>query len=168
MVSVAVLTLWAAQAASAKLPPAIAKEMTEAVLAVDKALGLESWPSHGVKPCVDRGSAENPTKDVTADDARRCAKAAVESGFPGLGKTYAIAVLMAPVGPITAVAFGLGEADGWAAPSCDPGRKCLPSKLNPATKWGKRVVDRQVKACAAASTIWLPPDQRACPKQTVP
>ena len=88
--------------------------------------------------------------------------------MPGLGRSYVLAILMAPVGPITVMALGVAEAEGWAAYSCDPERKCLPTKLNPATKWGKRVVDRQIKACAAATTIWLPAAQRACPKQTVP
>jgi hypothetical protein len=166
--TVAAVVLWAA--AGAKLAPATAKEMSEAVVAVDKALGLESWPSHGIKPCVDRGGPENPTKDVSAEDTRRCAASAVESGLPNLGKSYVVAVLMAPMGPVTVVAFGIGDADGWAAYSCDPGRKCPPAKLDPANKWGKRVVERQKKACAEEGTLWLPAEQRACPKgkETVP
>src|SRR6187200_3281358 len=120
MVSTTLLVLWVA-AAPAKLPPDLAKEMSEAVLAIDKALGLESWPSHGVKPCIERAGVENPTQEVKPEDTRKCAESAVEGKFPGLGKSYVIAVLMAPMGPITVVAFGLEEAQGWAAYSCDPG-----------------------------------------------
>jgi hypothetical protein len=162
MVSSTLLILWLA-AAPAKLAPDLAKEMSEAVLAVDKALGLESWPSHGVKPCIERAGAENPTQDVSRDDTRKCAESAVEKGFPGLGKSYVVAVLMAPMGPITVVAFGLEEAQGWAAYSCDPGRKCPPTAMDATKKWGKRVVERQKKACASESTIWLPAKGRACP-----
>jgi hypothetical protein len=35
--------------------------------------------------------------------------------------------------------------------------------MNPGTKWGKRVIERQTKACASDTTLWFPPDQRACP-----
>lgn len=162
MVSATLLTLWMA-AAPAKLAPDLAKEMTEAVLVVDKALGLESWPTHGAKPCIERAGPENPTQDVKPEDARKCTEAALEKGFPNLGKSYVLAVLMAPMGPITTVAFGIEEAQGWAAHSCDPGRKCPPIVMDPTKKWGKRVVERQKKACAGESTIWLPPKSRACP-----
>jgi hypothetical protein len=74
-----------------------------------------------------------------------------------------LAVLMAGMGPITVVAFGLEEAQGWAAYSCDPGRKCAPVAMDPSKKWGKRVIERQKKACASEATIWLPPKSRACP-----
>lgn len=165
MLSTTLFSLWAAAAGPAKLPPAVAKEMTEAVVAVDKALGLESWPTHGVEPCVKRAGPENPTQDVSRDDARKCAADAIKGdGFPLLGKSYVLAVLMAPMGPITVAAFGTDDAQGWAAYSCDPGRKCLPTAMNPATKWGKRVLERQSKACGSSDTLWFPADQRACPK----
>ena len=163
MLSATLFTVWAAAALPAKLPPTLAKEMSEAVVAVDKALGLESWPSHGVKPCVERPGPENPTADVSRDDTRKCAAAALESGFPALGKSYVLAVLMAPMGPVTVLAIGVDEAQGWGATSCDPGRKCPPTAMNPATKWGKRVVDRHAKACGSDSTLWFPADHRACP-----
>jgi len=163
MGSTTLLVLWLAAAAPAKLPPELAKEMTEAVRVIDQALGLESWPSHGVKPCIERAGAEKPTEEVKPEDTRRCAEAALKESFPALGKSYVIAVLMAPMGPITVVAFGIEEAQGWAAYSCDPGRKCNPTQMNPSNKWGKRVVERQKKACASEATIWLPPKGRACP-----
>lgn len=159
----AVVLLAAAGGAAAKLPPAVAKEMAEAVLAADKALGLESWPVHGVKPCVDQGSPSNLTKKVTVEDTRRCAAAAVERGFPGLGKSYVLAVLMAEVGPMTVVAFGIGDGTGFAARSCDPGKSCPAMRMSPSNKWGKRLLDRQTKACADAATIWLPAGQNVCP-----
>ena len=70
---------------------------------------------------------------------------------------------MAPMGPMTVMALGIDEAQGWAASSCDPGRKCPPTAMNPTTKWGKRVVDRYTKACASQATLWFPANQRACP-----
>lgn len=163
MLSTTLLALWAVAAPPTKLPPELAKEMSEVVLAVDKSLGLESWPSHGAKPCIQRPGPEKPTHDVTREETLKCATAAVEKGFPGLGKSYVVAVLMAQMGPLTVVALGIEEAQGWAAYSCDPGRKCPPIVMNPDKKWGKRVIERQTKACASTTTIWLPADQRACP-----
>jgi hypothetical protein len=163
MLSATLFTLWAAATGPAKLPPAVAKEMSEAVLAIDKSLGLESWPTHGVQPCVVRAGPENPTQDVSRDDTRKCAAAAIEKGFPLLGKSYVLAVLMAQMGPMTVVAIGIDDGQGWVAYSCDPGRKCPPTAMNPSTKWGKRVIDRQTKACASDTTLWFPPDQRVCP-----
>jgi hypothetical protein len=164
MLSTTFLTVFAAAtAAPAKLPPALAKEMSEIVIAVDKALGLESWPSHGAKPCIERPGPEKPTHDVSVEETRKCAEAAVKEGFPGLGKSYVVAVLMAPMGPMTVAAFGIDEAEGWGAYSCDPGRKCPPTTMKPDKKWGKRLIERQNKACASPTTIWLPADQRACP-----
>jgi hypothetical protein len=159
------LAIWAAAAAGAgKLPPPLAKEIADAIVAVDKALGLESWPSHGVKPCVDQGGPDNPTKTVGAEETKKCANAAVAKGFPQLGKTYVLAVLMAPVGPSTVIAIGTGEAAGWGAYSCDPKRpKCPPTKMVASSKWGKRLLDRQARACKEAGTIWLPEGQRSCP-----
>jgi hypothetical protein len=166
MLSTMLLSLWVAAATPArpvKLPAPLAKEMSEAVLAIDKSLGLESWPTHGAKPCIERAGAENPTENVSREDTRKCAESAVAEGFPGLGKSYVLAVLMAEMGPMTVVALGIDDAQGWAAYSCDRGRKCPPTAMNPATKWGKRLVDRQKKACSSESTIWFPPKARACP-----
>src|SRR6266700_1739072 len=59
-------------AAPGKLAPATAKEMADAIVAVNKALGLESWPQHGVKPCIDRGGQGILAKDVTPEDSRKC------------------------------------------------------------------------------------------------
>ncbi|HXI58264.1 MAG TPA: hypothetical protein VNO55_19490 [Polyangia bacterium] len=161
IVAVGTGLLLAAQPA-AKVPPPVAKEMTEAIVAVNKALGLESWEAHGVKPCVDRGGEGAGSKDVSAEDTRTCAQSAIADNFPGLGKTFALGILMAPIGPVTVVAFGLGDLAGWGAYSCDPGRKCLPAKIDPGTKWGKRLYDRRIKACQQATTVWFPADARAC------
>jgi hypothetical protein len=162
MISATLFTLWAA-AAPAKLPPAVAKEMSDAVVAVDKALGLESWPTHGAEPCVKRAGPENPTQDVSREDTRSCAVSVLAAGFPTLGKSYVVAVLMAPMGPTTVFALGIDEAAGWGAYSCDPGRKCAPTAISASTKWGKRLLDRQQKACASDSTLWFPAGHRACP-----
>jgi hypothetical protein len=148
--------------AAAKLPPAVAKEMADAIVAVNKALGLESWPAQGVKPCIDRGGQGVLAKNVSADDARKCAAAALEKGFPELGKSYALAILMSEIGPVTVIALGTGDANGWGAYSCDPKRTCKPMKINPANKWGKRLDERRVKACGDATTVWLPGGQRTC------
>ena len=158
-------TLWLATAAAlpvAKVPPALGQEMADAIVAVNKALGLESWPAHGAQPCVDRGGEGAGTKDVSPEDTRRCAASALGSQFPSLGKSFVVAVLMASIGPVTVVAFGVGDAAGWAAYSCDPGRKCLPTKMDPGSKWGKRVIERQLKACRQSTTVWFPADARAC------
>ena len=164
------MALWltAAPAAPGRVPPtrvpkAIGQEMSESIVAVNKALGLESWPAHGVKPCVDRGGEGTMGKDVTPDETRRCAGEALATGFPELGKSYAVAILMSDLGPSTAIALGLGEAAGFGAYSCDPGRKCLPTKVQASTKWGKRLLERQQKACAATNTVWFPADARVCP-----
>ncbi len=147
---------------NAKLPPAVGQEMQDAIVALNKSLGLESWPAHGVKPCIDRGGQGVLAKDVTPDDARKCATAAVAKGKPELGKSYVLAVLMGEIGPVTVIALGTGEQAGWGAYSCDPTRACKPMKINPANKWGKRLDERRAKACTDATTIWLPADQRAC------
>jgi hypothetical protein len=163
--------LWLAAAGSApavKLPPAVSKEMTETIVAIDKALGLESWPMHGDKPCIDRGGLGATAKDVGVEETRKCAASAVQQGFPELGKSYVLAVLMAGIGPVTVIGLGTGELGAWGAYSCDPGRKCLPTKLNPENKWGKRMLERQTKACADANTVWLPAGQRACPAGAPP
>lgn len=146
-----------------KLPAAAGKEMTEVILAVNKALGLESWPARGVQPCVDRGGQGITTKNVGAEEARKCAASALDKNYPGLGKSYVLAIPMATIGPVTVLAIGIGEANGWAAYSCDPDRKCAPVKLSTPSKWGKRIAERQAKACADPATLWFPADQRACP-----
>jgi hypothetical protein len=146
--------------AAGKLAPTTSKEMADAIIAVNKALGLESWPQHGAKPCVDRGGQGILAKDVTPEDARKCATAAVEKGFPELGKTYALAILFGAIGPVTVVALGTGDAAGWGAYSCDPTRACKAMKINPGNKWGKRLDERRAKACAEATTLWVP--TRAC------
>jgi hypothetical protein len=148
---------------AAKLPPAVAHEMSDAIVAVNKALGLESWPQHGAQPCVDRGGEGTTAKDVSAADVRRCAEAALGTGFTGVGKSYSLAILMSPVGPITAIAIGAADAAGWGAYSCDPGRKCAPTKMQPGSKWGQRLLDRQKKACADDTAVWLPAAGRVCP-----
>ncbi len=147
--------------APAKLSTTTAKEMADAIIAVNKALGLESWPQHGVKPCVDRGGQGILAKDITPADAQKCALAAVEKGFPELGKTYALAILFGSIGPVTVIALGAGDAAGWGAYSCDPTRACKPMKINPGNKWGKRLDERRAKACDEAATLWLP--TRTCP-----
>jgi hypothetical protein len=151
---------------NAKLPAAVGQEMQDAIVALNKSLGLESWPAHGVKPCIDRGGQGALAKDVTPDEARKCATAAVAKGMPGLGKSYVLAVLMGEIGPVTVIALGTGEQAGWGAYSCDPARVCKPMKINPANKWGKRLDERRAKACTTATTIWLPADQKACEAQS--
>src|SRR5215475_6916501 len=104
LTTVLAAALWWATAPAApptKLPPDVAKEMAEAIVAVNKALGLESWPMHGAKACIDRGGQGITAKDVSAEDARKCASTAIDKGFPELGKTYVLAVLMASIGPFT-------------------------------------------------------------------
>src|SRR3569623_2267903 len=158
-------SLWLATAAvpAAKVPAALGQEMADAIVAVNKALGLESWPAHGAQPCVDRGGEGSLTKDVSADDTRRCAGEALSKGFPQLGKGYALAILMTPGGPATVIALGQAEADGFGAYSCDPGRKCLPTRLQTSTKWGKRLDERQQKACGATETIKFQAGTRISP-----
>ncbi|HZL19959.1 MAG TPA: hypothetical protein VFG23_19645 [Polyangia bacterium] len=146
-----------------RLAPAVAKEMTEAIVVVNKALGLESWPMRGAQPCIDRGGQGITAKDVTPDETRKCAASVLDKGFPGLGKSYVLAVPMASVGPATVIALSIADGAGWAAYSCDPDRKCLPVKLSAPSKWGKRMAERQAKACADTTTLWFPADQRACP-----
>lgn len=165
MIGSLIATVWLATAADpgAKVPTALGQQMADAIVAVNKSLGLESWPAHGAQPCVDRGGEGSLTKDVSPDDTRRCAGAALGKGFPELGKGYALAILMTPGGPSTVIALGQAEAEGFGAYSCDPGRKCLPTRIQASTKWGKRLLERQQKACGASETIWFPADARICP-----
>ena len=71
---------------------------------------------------------------------------------------------MASIGPVTAIAVGLGASAGWGAYSCDPERKCNPVKLSSPSKWGKRTAERRAKSCADAATVWFPADgnKEAC------
>ena len=151
-----------AAAGPGKLPPEVAKEMTESIVAVNKALGLESWPSHGATPCVDRGGQGITAKSVSPEETRKCATTAIEKNFPGLGKSYVLAIPMVALGPVTVIALGIGDNADWGAYSCDPQRKCNPVKLSVPSKWGKRVAERRVKACGEATTLWFPADQKAC------
>lgn len=166
MVSTTIVPLlWLAATAAptaAKLPADVAKEMADAVVAVDKVLGLESWAAHGDKPCIDRGGLGATAKDVGVDETRKCAETGIDKNLAALGKSYVLAILMADIGPVTVLAIGTGDAAGWGAYSCDPGRKCPPAKLDASKKWGKRLIDRRAKACAQTNTIWFPAGQRAC------
>jgi hypothetical protein len=174
MVSIAILPLiWLAAApaaapTAAKLSADLAKEMADAVVAVDKVLGLESWAAQGDKPCIDRGGLGATAKDVGVEETRKCAATGIDKGLPSLGKSYVLAILMADIGPVTVLAIGTGDAAGWGAYSCDPGRKCPPTKLDASKKWGKRLIDRRAKACAQANTIWFPSGQRACEGEAAP
>ncbi|HVY40624.1 MAG TPA: hypothetical protein VHM31_21950 [Polyangia bacterium] len=152
-----------ASPAPGKLAPETSKEMMASIVAINKALGLESWPMHNVKPCVDRGGQGITAKDVTPEEARKCAETAIASGFPELGKSFVLAIPMASIGPVTVLALGIGDSAAWGAYSCDPERKCLPVKIGGDAKWSKRVAERQQKACAEATTLWFPADKKACP-----
>src|SRR5262245_20107723 len=152
----------AAPPAPGKLAPEVSNQMTESIVAVNKALGLESWPSHGATPCVDRGGQGLTAKDVSADDTRKCATTALGNKFPELGKSFVLAIPMVQLGPVTVIALGLGDNSDGGAYSCDPQRQCKPVKLSAPSKWGKRVSERKAKACSEATTLWFPPDQKAC------
>ena len=97
----------AAQPPATKVPADLGREMAEAIIAANKALGLESWPAQGVEPCVDRGGEGTASKDVSAAETRRCAEKALgEDDFPNLGKGYALAIPMSSIGPITVLRWG--------------------------------------------------------------
>jgi hypothetical protein len=146
-----------------KLAPDVSKEMMAAIVATNKALGLESWPMHDAKPCIDRGGQGITAKEVTPDETRKCAATAIDKGFPELGKSYLLAIPMAEIGPVTVLAIGIEGSEGWAAYSCDPDRKCLPVKIGSPNKWGQRMAERIGRACAESGTLWFPADKRACP-----
>lgn len=149
--------------APGKLAPETSRQMQAAIVAVNKALGLESWPMHDIKPCVDRGGQGITAKDVTPDQTRKCAESALGSGFSELGKSFVLAIPMASIGPVTVLAFGTGDSAGWGAYSCDPDRKCLPVKIGGTAKWSKRIAERQQKACSEETTLWFPADKKVCP-----
>jgi len=158
--------LWAAAdtavGPAAKLPVPVAKEMTAAIVALNQTLGLESWPAPAGEPCLDRGGLEATAKDVSRDDAKKCAEQALDSGFAELGKSYVIGIVMGQIGPITVFAVGKDAAEGWGAYSCDPKRKCPPTKLGGPSKQAKRLADRYRRACADKTTIWLPDREGVC------
>ena len=159
--------MWvAAQAAAgpvAKLPVPVAREMAAALVALNRVLGLESWPSQGVESCLDRGGLEATAKDVSAEDTKNCADTALTSGFSELGRSYVIGIPMAGIGPVTVFAVGVGAAEGWGAYSCDATRpKCPPTKLDGPSKQAKRLADRYRRACADNATIWLPAREGVC------
>jgi len=165
--------LWAAAQAAggpvAKLPAPAAREMAAAVVALNKVLGLESWPGQGFKSCLDRGGMEGTAKDVSAEDTKACADTALDGRFPGLGRSYAIGIPMAGIGPVTVFAIGLGEAEGWGAYSCDATRpKCPPTKLDGPSKQAKRLAERYRRACADNATIWLPAREGVCGAGPIP
>ncbi|MBN2575029.1 MAG: hypothetical protein JXP73_10740 [Deltaproteobacteria bacterium] len=150
-------TMFVAGPPVAKLPPETAKEMTEVIIAVNKALGLESWDAHsGEKPCVNRGGLEATIRDVSAEETRECAATALAQGFPGLGKEYVLGITMADIGPVTVFAIGIGEAEGWGGYSCDPKRRCRPIKLGANQKHARRLAKRYRNACGDAKTVWFP------------
>ncbi len=101
---VAALTAATAGAPAGKLAPEVSKEMMAAIVATNKTLGLESWPMHDVKPCIDRGGQGITAKEVTPDETRKCAAASLEKGFPELGKSYVLAIRMVEIGPVTVLA----------------------------------------------------------------
>jgi hypothetical protein len=147
-----------------KLPDDISKEMQAAIIAVDKALGLESYND---KPCVDRGGQYGRAKEVSAEDTKKCAESALAKGFPLLGKGYVLVILMAQIGPMTVIALATGDNSDWGAYSCDPGRKCLPVRMSQDGKWQKRMAERRARACADPATVWLPAGQKVCPGKEV-
>jgi len=162
MLATLVWTLLVAGNPAAKLEAAVGKEMTEAVIAVNKALGLETWAAHGEEPCVDRGGLEALGKDVGPEETQQCASTAVAKGFRALGEDYVLGIPMADIGPVTVFAIGIADSDGWGAYSCDPSRKCAPTKLSSPSKQAKRLADRYRRACSDPKTVWLPSRDNVC------
>ena len=162
MLATLVWTLLIAGDPAAKLEPAVGREMTAAIIAVNKALGLENWTAHGEQPCVDRGGLEATGRDVGAEETRECASSAIAKGFPGLGVDYVLGIPMADIGPVTVFAIGIATSEGWGAYSCDPSRKCNPTKLGASSKQAKRLEERYHRACLEAKTVWLPEREGIC------
>jgi len=165
--------MWvAAQGAAgpvAKLPVPVAREMSAVLVALNKVLGLESWPGQGFESCLDRGGLEATAKDVSAEDTKNCADTALTSGFAELGRSYVIGIPMAGIGPVTVFAVGLGAAEGWGAYSCDATRpKCPPTKFDGPSKQAKRMAERYRRACADKATIWLPSREGVCGDSPIP
>lgn len=141
-------------AAYADTKPKAGKEMTAAVEAVNKQLGLESFPP---PHCLSWGIGHK----ITVDEVRKCADQALKSlELPELGKSFVVAVLMAEIGPQTVIAIAL-DTPGWAVLSCDPGKPCPPRHAG-GDKMGKRVVDRTARACKSDTTLWFP-EKKGCP-----
>jgi hypothetical protein len=147
---------------ASKLQPEVAREMTAVIVAINQALGLESWDAEGREPCVDRGGLEATIKTVSAKDARTCAATAIDKGFPNLGKQYSVGIPMADIGPVTVFVIGQNGADGWGAYSCDPGRKCNPTRLSAGSKMAKRLAERYRRACMDPATLWFPSRDGVC------
>ena len=146
--------LWSAGVARADAKPKAAKEMSSAVEAVNKALGLENFPP---PHCLSWGIGHK----ITVDEVKSCVdKALKDANLPELGKSFVVAVLMAEIGPQTVIAMSL-DVPGWAVLSCDPGKPCPPRHAGE-DKMGKRVVDRTGRACKSATTLWFPAKQ-GCP-----
>jgi hypothetical protein len=162
MLATLVWTLLVAGEPSAKLEASVGKEMTEAIVTLNKALGLETWPSRGEKPCIDRGGLEALAKDVGPEETRQCASTAIAKGFPNLGQEYVLGIPIADIGPVTVFAIGIADSEGWGAYSCDPSRKCAPTKLSASSKQAKRLVERLHRACSEAKTVWFPSRDRVC------
>ena len=163
MLTTLVWTLLIAGGPAAKLDASVGREMTAAIVAVNRALGLETWAAHGAeKPCVDRGGLEALAKDVGPEETRQCAATAIAKGFPNLGEEYVLGIAMAGIGPVTVFAIGIADADGWGAYSCDPSRRCPPTKLSSTSKQAKRLVERYLRACSDPKTVWFPKRDRVC------
>lgn len=167
MLTLMVWTMLVAGSPANKLPPATGKEMSAVIVAINKALGLESWVVPGEPPCVDRGGLEATIKDVTPEQTRSCAGTAIAQGFDGLGKDYTVGIPMADIGPVTVFAVGHGDAEGWGAYSCDPTKKCNPTKLSATSKQAKRLAERYRKACQDPKTIWFPNRDVVCEGTTM-
>jgi hypothetical protein len=134
-----------------------AQEMLRALHLLDQSLGLESLPP---PHCLTYGFGH----EITAAEVHKCVDKALEGQtLPGLGTKYTIAILMASIGPQTAVALSL-EAPGWATLSCDPGKPCPPRHAG-TDKMGKRVIDVTKRACTKDTTLWLPDgsNKKVCP-----
>lgn len=162
MLAILVWTLLVAGEPSAKLEGSVGKEMTASIIAVNKALGLETWAAHGEQPCVDRGGLEALGKDVGPEETRQCASSAITKGYPGLGVDYVLGIPMVDIGPVTVFAIGIADSDGWGAYSCDPSRKCAPTKLSATSKQAKRLAERYRRACTDTRTVWIPDREAVC------
>ena len=150
--------------APGKLSPDVSKEMMAAIVATNKSLGLESWPMHDVKPCIDRGGQGITAKDVTPEETRKCAAAARREGLPGARKVVRA-----------------GDPDGGDRPRHRAGDRDrrqrrlgrLLVRSRPQVPAGE---DRQPQQMGQSgspngsttparrrTTLWFPADKRACP-----